>query len=395
MLALEGIRVVDLSQVLAGPYCTMLLGDLGADVVKIENPAAGDLSRDMAPILDDQTSGAYLMVNRNKRSLAVDLKDPDGRALVHDLIAEADVLVENFRPGVADRLGVGFEDMFRRNDRLVYCSISGFGQTGPYSSRGGFDLIAQGMAGLMSITGEAGGNPVKCGIPITDLGAGLFAVYGILGALFARERTGKGQRLDTSLLDVGVGLSVWEAAEHFATGAVPQPTGSAHRLSAPYQAFRCADGYVTVGADGTRQWPVFCTVIGREDLITDERFTNNELRLANLPTLVAEVERAMAAHPRAHWLARLEENGLPAGPINSVPEALVDPQVTHREMVAEVTHERVGRQRVIGPVVKFSDTPAAIRTAPPTLGQDSDSVAADLGRTADEITAMRARGVLV
>ncbi|MGW3606770.1 CaiB/BaiF CoA transferase family protein [Micromonospora sp. NPDC005161] len=394
MAALTGVRIVDLSQVLAGPFATMLLADLGADVIKVETPGRGDISRGMDPALDEVTSGAFLTVNRNKRSISVDLKSREGLELVLDLIDTADVLVENFRPGVAARLGLDFQSLSARNDKLVYCSISGFGQTGPYASRGGFDLIAQGMAGLMSVTGTPGGNPVKCGIPVTDLGAGLFAVYGILGALAARERTGRGQRVETSLFETGLGLSVWEATEFFYTGRTPQPTGSAHRLSAPYQAFRCQDGYITVGADGDRHWPVFCRIIGRSDLATDSRFATNADRLRNLAELEALVEQKLLAHDREHWLTLFEAEGIPAGPIYTVPEALSDEHALARGMVVEIDHPRFGTTRTLGPVVKFSDTPAQIRHRAPDLGEHSDEIAAELGRSEEQIAKLRACGVI-
>ncbi|GLU49770.1 CaiB/BaiF CoA transferase family protein [Nocardiopsis ansamitocini] len=394
MAALSGVRVVDFSQVLAGPYCTMLLADLGADVIKVESPANGDISRGMDPKLDDTTSGAFLTVNRNKRSISADLKSEGGRALVLDLVSTADVLVENFRPGVAARLGLDFDELAERNSRLVYCSISGFGQTGPYSRRGGFDLIAQGMSGLMSVTGEPDGTPVKCGPPITDLGAGMFAVYGILAALAARERTGRGQRVDTSLLETGLGFSVWEATEYFYTGRTPRPTGSAHRLSAPYQAFRCADGHITVGADGPRHWPSFCAVIGLPELAEDPRYATNAERLRSLPNLVEAVEKRMVEHDREHWLALLEEAGIPAGPIYSVPEALEDQHARARDMVVEIEHPRLGTTRSLGPVVKFSDTPAEIYRPAPDLGEHTDELARELGRTPGDIETLRAEGAL-
>ena len=321
MSALTGLRVLDVSQVLAGPYAAMLLGDLGADVIKVEAPDHGDHSRQMAPRISEELSGAFLAVNRNKRGVSVDLKTSEGVAVMHRLVSTADVLIENFRPGVAARLGIDYASLGEVNTRLVHCSISGFGQTGPYGSRGGFDLVAQGMSGLMSVTGTQSGDPIKCGIPVTDLGAGMFAVYGILAALAARERTGRGQQVDTSLFETGLGLGVWEAVEYFHTGNTPRPTGSAHRLGAPYQAFRCSDGWINVGADGTRHWPVFCKTIGAPELVDDPRFATNPDRLANLDELVELIEWRTELEPRTHWLRLLEDVGIPAGPINSVPEA--------------------------------------------------------------------------
>lgn len=392
--ALAGIRIVDLTQVMAGPFATMLLADLGADVVKVEVPGRGDLSRAMDPQLDDETSGAFLSVNRNKRSVSFDLKQAQGLDLLYELLATADVLVENFRPGVADRLGVGYEQVSARYPKLVYCSISGFGQTGPYSSRGGLDLIAQGMSGIMSVTGIPGGPPVKTGPPITDLGAGMFAVYGILGALAARDRTGRGQRVDTSLFEAGIGLSVWEVTEYCYTGRTPQPTGSAHRLSAPYQALQCRDGYITVGADGERQWPRFCSVIGREDLADDPRFRTNADRMRNLAELVALIEKRTVEHDRRHWLELLEQSGIPAGPINTVPEALADEHTAARGMMVDVEHPTAGNTKAIGPVVKFSETPATIRTPAPRLGQHTEELMRELGYDDAATARLRDKGVL-
>ena len=392
--ALSGIRVVDLTEVMAGPFCTMLLADLGADVIKIEAPERGDRSRRMAPLTESGESGAFLAVNRNKRSAAVDLKSEDGLEILRRLVEGADVLVENFRPGVTGRLGIDYEALAEINPRLVYCSISGFGQTGPYSARGGFDLIAQGMSGLMSTTGVAGSpEPIKCGIPVTDLGAGLFAVYGILAALLARQESGRGQHVDTSLFEAGLGLSVWEATETFYTGNVPRPTGSAHRLSAPYQAFRASDGYFTVAADGVRDWPAFCALIGLPELIEDPRFATNELRLRNLDQLVPLIESITVTHSRTHWLERLEKEGLVAGPINTVPEALSDPHTLARGMVTELDHKTAGRIKALGPVVKFSQTPAQIAKAAPLFGEHTDEVLRELGFS-ERIDELRDEGVV-
>ncbi|PSK85966.1 formyl-CoA transferase [Murinocardiopsis flavida] len=394
MTALSGVRVLDISQVLAGPYAAMLLADLGADVIKVEAPGHGDHSRQMAPRVADNVSGAYLAVNRNKRGVAIDLKDERGRGLLHRLAETSDIVIENFRPGVAARLGIDYATLSALNPRLIHCSISGFGQSGPYAPRGGFDLVAQGMAGLMSVTGEPGGPPVKCGVPITDLGSGLFATYGILAALAARERTGRGQQVDTSLFETGLGLGVWEAVEYFHTGATSQPTGSAHRLGAPYQAFRCLDGHFTVGADGDRHWPRFCEVIGRPDLPGDPRFGTNADRLANLPDLVEQIEAQTSTRTRDEWLERLEAAGVPAGPINTVPEALSDPHTRARNMVVDVEHDTLGPLKALGPVVKLSETPAEVRTAAPGLGQHTDEVFGQLGVDADTIDGLRRDAVV-
>ena len=394
MSALSGLRVLDVSQVLAGPYAAMLLADMGADVIKIEAPGHGDHSRQMAPQISENVSGAFLAVNRNKRGISLNLKHPEGQRVLRQLAATADIFIENFRPGVASRLAMDFETLSAVNPRLIHCSISGFGQTGPYAGRGCFDLVAQGMSGLMSVTGTADGGPVKCGIPITDLGAGLFSTYGILAALAARERTGRGQQVDTSLFETGLGLEVWEAVEYFHTGNTPQPTASAHRLGAPYQAFQCSDGYINVGADGALHWPLFCNVIGRPELLTDASFETNPDRLANLPALVELIEAKTSTEDRAYWLERLEAVGIPAGQINTVPEALVDPQTVAREMVQDVEHPTHGTLKALGPVVKLSDTPARIVSAAPDQGQHTTEILTELGISADELARLRAEGAV-
>ena len=303
MMALEGIRVVDQTQVMAGPFCSMLLADMGAEVIKIE-PPAGEHMRGGEMELAPGVSASFLAVNRNKRSLTLDLKQPDGVAVLKKLAATADVLVENYRPGVARRLGIDYEVFRLVNPRLVYCSLSGFGQTGPYADRGGYDLIAQGMSGIMSATGSQGGPPVKVGVPITDLGAGLFATFGILCALRARRVTGRGQFVDTSLFEAGVALSVWEAAEYWYAGRAPRPMGTAHRLNAPYQAFRASDGHFTAGASNERLWPRFTKLLGLAHLTDDPRFDSIAARMQNLAELEREIEAVTATRPRAYWLER-------------------------------------------------------------------------------------------
>jgi formyl-CoA transferase len=394
MRALDGIRILDFSRVLAGPYCTMLLADLGADVIKVEAPGVGDLSRGMAPRLDDETSGAFLTVNRNKRSIALDLKSDEGIAVAKRLVGSADVVIENFRPGVMAKFGLDYESLREDFPGLVYCSISGFGQTGPYAQRGGLDLIAQGMTGLMSITGEPDRPPVKCGIPVTDLGAGLFAVYGILAALYERKDSGVGQYVETSLYEAGLGLQVWEVTEAVYTGRVPQPTGSAHRLGAPYQAYRCADGAITVGADSSRHWAAFCSVVGLDNLTSDPRFSTNASRMVNLHELQTIVEEQLAPYDRAHWLKEFEDAGIPAGPINSVPEAIEDPHTAARAMILEQEHPDFGTVRTLGPVVKLSRTAATVRTVAPRIGADSAQVLEDCGFTTDEVNALLKAGTV-
>ena len=391
--ALNGLRVLDLTQVMAGPFCTMLLADMGADVIKIE-PPGGDATRGVDLELAPGVSAPFLAVNRNKRGLVLDLKRPDGLTILERLAATADVLIENYRPGVAKRIGVDYARLSMLNARLIYCSISGFGQTGPYASRGGYDLIAQGMSGIMSATGTEGGAPVKVGVPVTDLGAGLFAVFGILCALRARHVTGRGQLVDTSLFEAGLALSAWEATEYWFTGQVPRGLGTAHRLNAPYQAFRASDGHFTVGAANDNLFPRLCALLGLEHLVTDPRFDTVGHRLKNRAALEALIEAATVHQPRAHWLAKCEDAGVPAGPIYSVPEALDDAHARARGMVQELPHPSLGRVKGLGNPVKMSRTPPGMAKTAPTLGEDTDAILRELGLTNAEIARLRAEMVV-
>ncbi len=381
MTALEGLRVIDQTQVMAGPFCAMLLADMGAEVIKVE-PPDGEATRRMGVDLVPGLSSSFLALNRNKRGITLDLKRPEGVERLKALAADADVLVENYRPGVAARLGVGYDTLSRLNPRLIYCSISGFGQTGPYAARGGFDLIAQGMSGLMSVTGREGGPPVKIGVPITDLGAGLFAVVGILCALRARRLTGRGQFVDTSLFEAGLALSVWEAAEYWATGRPPGPLGTAHRLAAPYQAFRASDGLFTVGAPTEALWRRFVEAMGLGQLAADPRFSRPEARLANRAELAARIEAITTREPVARWLARCADAGVPAGPILSVAEALASPHTLARAMVATLDDAAAGPVRVLGNPVKLAKSPAVLRKPPPRLGEDTEALLGGPGREA-------------
>lgn len=379
-LPLDGIRVVDLSQVMAGPFCSMLLGDLGADVIKIE-PPSGDLSRSMGGRhlrLHGQDNAPFLALNRNKRSVVLDLKQRADLLKVRALLGTADVLLESFRPGVMQRHGLHYEALSDLHPRLIYASISGFGSTGPWADRPGFDLIAQGMSGILSITGEPGGPPVKCGVPVSDLAAGLYAANGIMAALLARERTGRGQRVDTSLFEAALGLSVWEATEFWATGRAPQPMGSAHRLNAPYQAFRAADGYLTIAAITSRQWQQLCVVLGREALAADARFDTNEARMSNRDALTREIEAALAAQTVGTWVTWLREAGVPAGSILDYAQVFAAPHTTARAMVETIEHPVEGTIRTLGTPVKLSDTPPRVRRPPPLLGQHTGEILGSL-----------------
>jgi formyl-CoA transferase len=394
MKALEGLRVIDWTQAMAAPFCTMNLADMGAEVIKIEPPGEGEPTRRTGAVQRNGQAAEFLSVNRGKKSLTVDLKHPDGVALMKRLVATADVLVQNYRPGVARRLGLAWEDLRVVNPRLVYCSISGFGATGPYASRGGYDLIAQGMSGIMSVTGDEEGPPAKAGIPLSDLAAGLFGAYGILCALEYRERTGEGQFVDTSLLEAAMALTVWEATEHWATGRTPRRLGSAHRLSAPYQALRARDGYFTVGANNDKLFEAFCRAIERPDLLDDARFSSRASRLGHREALIAQIEKTTAARDRAVWLARLDAAGVPGGPINTYPEALADPHTLARKMVVDLDHPLAGAIKALGIPVKLSDTPGAVDRPAPLLSQHTAEILVGLGYGPAEQQALRDKGVI-
>ena len=376
---LTGLRVLDLSQVMAGPFCCMLLGDMGADVIKVEPPGTGDQTRkSMGFRMKGEDSPGFLALNRNKRSITLDLKTPEGQRTLHKLVETADILVENSRPGVSKKLGADFETLSRINPRLIYASISGFGQTGPWSQRPGFDLIAQAMGGVISGTGIPGAEPVKSGIPVGDLGAGMFACYGILSAVIGRERTGKGQYIDTSLLDAALALSVWESTEYWATGKSPGPLGTANRMSAPYQAFAGSDGYFVVGAANQKLWLIFCDAIGRPELKDDPRYANNIDRVQRRGELADELRPTFLTRTAEEWVDLFLSAGVPAGPINDYSVALDNEHVHHRKAVIDIEHPVEGRFKALGFPAKLSHTPAAVRRPPPLLGQHNEEILAEL-----------------
>ncbi len=377
---------------MAGPFSTMLLADFGADVIKVE-PPGGDSTRQMPAGIDRDTP-AFNAVNRGKRSIVVDLKQPPGRDLFRRLAHTADIVVENYRPGVMAGFGLGYDALSATNPGLIYASISGYGQTGPAAAKGGFDLIAQGVSGIMSVTGDPDGPPVKCGVPLTDLGAGLFAVVGILAAVEARHRTGRGQHIDTSLVDAGVALSVWEATEYFSGLGVPVALGSAHRMNAPYQAIECADGFITLGGANDRIFAKICDVLGHREWLDMPEFATNAARVKHRGDLAARVEAITRTHPRAHWLALFEANDIPCGPINDYAQVFGDAQVRARELVVEVDHPTLGRLRSLGSPIKMSATPPAVRTRAPLLGEHTDEILRDLGMSAEEIAALRRGGAV-
>ena len=390
--SLSGIRVLDLTQVMAGPFSAMLLADLGADVIKVE-PPGGDSTRQMPGAVGTDTP-AFNAVNRGKRSIVINLKTIDGREALHRLVGPTDILVENYRPGVMESLGFGYDALAKEHPRLIYASISGYGQTGPARHKGGFDLIAQGVSGIMSVTGDPDGPPVKAGVPLTDLGAGLFSVVGILAALEARHRTGLGQRIDTSLVDAGVALSVWEAAEYFAGTGVPVALGSAHRMNAPYQAFRCADGYITIGGANERIFRRLCEVLGHPEWPSMPDFADNASRVRHREDLAARIEAITARQPRTHWLSLFEAHDIPCGPINDYAQVFADAQVRAREMVVEVEHPRLGRVRSLGSPIKMSATPANPARRAPLLGEHTNEILTEMGMSEEEIARLRASGAI-
>ena len=375
---LTGVVVIDLSQVLAGPLCTMVLADLGADVIKVE-PPHGDQSRTSLGTRIGDDSAAFLAINRNKRSVVLDLRTESGRDALHRLVSRADVVVENFRPDVADNLGAGYDELSALNPRLIYGSVTGFGSEGPYAKRAGLDLVVQAMTGLMSVTGEQGGRPVKNGPPVADLSSGLYLTIGILAALHDRDVTGVGQKVATSLYESALSLAVWETAELWATGEQPGPLGSAHRMAAPYQALRTSDGYVVVAATNTRFWQRLCDLVGRPELVDDSRFTTNAGRLAHRGELTDLLEAALTRRTTAEWVEELVAAGVPAGPLQDYPHALRDPHTLATGMVVEAPHPEAGTLRLLGSPLHLSSGDFRLDRLPPRLGEHTAEVLREYG----------------
>lgn len=392
-LPLQGVRVLDISQVMAGPYACMLLGDLGADVIKIEPPVTGDQTRgSMGFKMKGADSLGFLNMNRNKRSVTLDLKSPAGKELLLKLARDADILIENYRPGALRRLGLGYEVLKEVNPRLVYTSISGFGQTGPWADRPGFDLMAQAMSGVMSVTGYPDGPPVKAGVPVADIGCALFAIYATLSAYIGAKNTGQGQHVDAALFDSAMAFSVWDVCDWWGTGKPPQPLGTSNKMTAPYQAMASSDGHFVMGANNQKLWVQLCTVMGRTELLQDPRFSTISLRLANRPALQDELEKTFKLHTKDHWVQTLLDNGIPAGPILSYPEAFGSEHAKVRNMRMEIDHPVEGKVPNIGFAVKLSGTPQQVRRHPPLLGEHNDEVLAELGLDADERERLRSQG---
>jgi formyl-CoA transferase len=390
--ALEGLRILDVTQVMAGPFCTMLLCDMGADVIKIE-PPAGDSSRRMAGAIGSD-SPSFNAVNRGKRGLILNLKSSAGQEVFRHLTKTADILVENFRPTVMSTFGLDYANLATIQPRLIYASISGYGQTGPDSRRGGFDLIAQGVAGIMSVTGNPDSDPVKAGVPLTDLGAALFAVSGILAALHYRHSSGRGQHIDTSLVDAGVALSVWEATEYFSSGQIPTPLGSAHRMSAPYQAIRCADGFITLGAANDRLFNRLCNLLEHPEWLEQPNYASDTARVKNRLALATAIEAITSKRPCQHWLELFEQNEIPCGPINDYAEVARDPHLRSREMIVETDHPTFGKIKTLGSPIKFSETPTQPNRPAPLLGEHTNEVLREHGYNAKQIAKLQRDGVL-
>lgn len=390
--ALEGLRVLDLTRVLAGPYATMILGDLGADVVKVELPDTGDDARAFPPHVAGE-SAYFMSLNRNKRSLTLDLKNHAGREIFLALARQADVLVENYRPGAMARLGLAYDDLSAINPRLIYAAVSGFGQTGPYSPRAAYDAVLQAMGGLMSITGAEDGQPTRVGTSIADITAGLFSVIGILAALAKRQETGFGQMVDVAMLDCQVAILENAIARYAATGQAPTPIGNRHPSIFPFEPFETADGLLMVAAGNDNLWLKLCCVIERPDLCGDPRFATNALRCENYAAMRAALAERLCQRPTAEWQALLEEAGVPNGPINSVADVVRDPQVQAREMIQEVVHPLAGATLMPGVPIKLSATPGGIRRPAPLLGEHTADVLTDwLGCGPDEIARWRDQG---
>src|SRR5258705_1458807 len=392
--ALKGIKVVELAQIMAGPTCGMLLADMGADVIKVEKLPGGDDTRSYTEPAINGESAAFMILNRGKRGIAVNLKKPGGLEVVKKLLADADVVTENYRKGTLEKLGLGYDVLQKLNPRLIYCAVSGYGRTGPYADKGGFDLIAQGFAGIMSITGEPGGPPAKSGTSIADINAGILAALGIVSALVSRATTGRGQVVETSLMEAAIQQTYWQAASFFATGENSGPTGSAHILTAPYQALPTAHGSINVGGANQSNWERIVKVIGRPELAADPRFIDNSARMRNLAALTTLIAERLKTQPSHEWIAQFEAAGVPVGPVNKIGDMLADPQVAAREMVIEVDHPTAGRVKTLATRLKLSGTPSSGTRAAPRSGQHTREILESLGYSAAEADKLEGAGAV-
>lgn len=391
---LTGFTILDLTRVLSGPYCTMVLSDLGARVIKVEHPGRGDDTRHWGPPFIGDESAYFLSINRNKESVTLDFKPPAGRQVLEKLIAGADVLVENFRPGTLARAGFGFDAVHARFPRLVYASISGYGQTGPRSDEAGYDAVMQAEGGLMSVTGDADRPGYRLGVAITDMVAGLYAAQGVTAALLSRERTGRGQQIDIGMLDTTAALLTYQAANWFATGQTPLRKGNRHATIAPYETFTTQDGEIVIAVGNDEIWKRFCPVIGLPEMAGDPRFTTNKDRMLNYDEMRPPIDRAFRTATNAEWVTRLNAANVPNGEVRDIGQMLVDPHLQARDMIATMMHPTIGATRVIGAPIKLSETPATLRTPPPVLGQHTDAVLGELGYSGDAIAALRSSRVI-
>jgi crotonobetainyl-CoA:carnitine CoA-transferase CaiB-like acyl-CoA transferase len=391
---LAGMRVLELAQIMAGPTCGMMLADMGADVVKVEKLPGGDDARGYREPLVNGVSAPFMMLNRNKRGIAVDLKHLRGREILLRLAKTADVLTENYRRGTLEKFGLGYDVLSQVNPGLIYCAVSGYGRDGPFGDRGGFDLIAQGFAGLMSVTGEPGRPPVKTGNPVADINAGLLACAGIAAAYAHKQKTGMGQIVDTSLMEAALQQTYWHAAIHFATGESPVATGSAHLLTAPYQAFQASDGWINIGGANQANWERIADVLGHPEWRSDPRFATNSARMANREALAATMDAVLATRTKAEWSARFDAAGVPTGPVHTIGEALAHPQTLARGMVVELVHPQAGATKALGCPVHFSATPTRIDRPAPLLGEHTREVLSECGYAALEIDGFIAAGVV-
>mgnify|MGYP006274928761 CR=1 FL=1 len=392
MSPLQGLTVLDLTRVLSGPYCTMMLGDLGARVIKVEHPRGGDDTRAWGPPFVEGESSYFLSVNRNKESVTLDFKHPEGRALLEQLIARADVLIENFRPGTLEKLGLDYASLAPRFPRLVYCSISGFGHTGPRAAEPGYDAVIQAEGGLMSLTGATGQTPYRVGVAIADIVSGLFAAQGITSALFARERTGRGQHVDIAMLDSLAALMTYQAGICFATGQAPPRLGNRHPTIVPYETFQASDGDFIIAVGNDDLWRRFCNATGFPG---DDRYATNRARVEHYAALKPALDAHLRTATRAHWLQALQAAGIPCGSVRDLQELFADPQLQARDMLPTVVHPRTGPLSQVGSPLKLSETPTAVRTAPPCLGADTVRVLTDdLGLTAAQVDHLRVDGVI-
>jgi len=385
---MSGVKVLELAQIMAGPICGAMLADLGADVIKVEKFAGGDDARRFGEGKAGLVPPPFAMVNRNKRGMAVDLKHPEARDLLYHMVEQSDVIIENYRMGAMEKLGLGYQDLIRINPKLIYCSLSGYGRTGPMAENGGFDLVAQGYVGLMSVTGEVGGPPLKPGNSVGDINAGILGAMGVMGAYIHRLKTGEGQFVESSIFEASLQQMYWFAAMYFATGESPGPNGSAHPLAAPYQAFKASDKWITIGGANQSNWESIAVVLGHPEWKADPRFASNDKRKANEAALVALISAVLVENTSDYWIDKLESAGVPAGPINNVAEALRHPQTLARDMLVELEHPLAGPMRALGFPIKFSRSPAAITRPAPLLGEHSREILSEFGYSAASIDAL-------